>query len=110
MATETPPAIPLAEQATPSLKPQEISFTLPKAFHTTAHVHLNFLDHCAMVFLATSSPGDSGGSIKPMGSFVYAMPDVSTLPVYFGILCHILSEGIVILSYHTIWKFYGIIV
>ncbi|KAG0158389.1 20S proteasome chaperone domain-containing protein [Penicillium digitatum] len=28
-----------------------------------------------MVFLATSSPGDSGGSVKPMGSFVYAMPD-----------------------------------
>ncbi|CAI7600427.1 unnamed protein product [Penicillium viridicatum] len=75
MATEAPPAVPLAELATPSVKPQEISFTLPKALHTTAHVHLNFLGHCAMVFLATSSPGDSGGSIKPMGSFVYAMPD-----------------------------------
>ncbi|KGO70301.1 hypothetical protein PITC_097000 [Penicillium italicum] len=75
MATEVPPAVPLAELATPSVKPQEISFTLPKAFHTTAHVHLNFLDHCVMVFLATSSPSDSGGSIKPMGSFVYAMPD-----------------------------------
>ncbi|KAJ5488356.1 hypothetical protein LT330_010531 [Penicillium expansum] len=75
MATEAPPAVPVAEIAAPSVKPQEISFTLPKAFHTTAHVHLNFLGHCAMVFLATSSPGDSGGSIKPMGSFVYAMPD-----------------------------------
>ncbi|KAJ5945361.1 hypothetical protein N7516_005529 [Penicillium verrucosum] len=75
MATEAPPAVPLPELATPSVKPQEISFTLPKALHTTAHVHLNFLGHCAMVFLATSSPGDSGGSIKPMGSFVYAMPD-----------------------------------
>ena len=89
MATEAPPAVPLAELATPSVKPQEISFTLPKALHTTAHVHLNFLGHCAMVFLATSSPGDSGGSIKPMGSFVYAMPDVSTLSAKFGILCHI---------------------
>lgn len=89
MATEAPPAVPLAELATPSVKPQEISFTLPKALHTTAHVHLNFLGHCAMVFLATSSPGDSGGSIKPMGSFVYAMPDVSTLSTKFGILCHI---------------------
>jgi hypothetical protein len=77
MASEVAPADPSAELATPSVKPQEISFTLPKALHTTAHVHLNFLGHCAMVFLATSSPGDSGGSIKPMGSFVYAMPDVS---------------------------------
>ncbi|CAG8908666.1 unnamed protein product [Penicillium egyptiacum] len=75
MATNAPPAVALAELATPSVKPQEISFTLPKALHATAHVHLNFLGNCAMVFLATSSPGDSGGSIKPMGSFVYAMPD-----------------------------------
>ncbi|KAJ5682875.1 hypothetical protein N7462_006040 [Penicillium macrosclerotiorum] len=28
-----------------------------------------------MVFLTTSTPGDSAGSSKPMGSFVYAMPD-----------------------------------
>jgi pentose-5-phosphate-3-epimerase len=74
MATEA--GIPHPELTLPSVKAQEVSFTLPKALHTTAHVHLNFLDHCAMVFLATSSPGD-GGSIKPMGSFVYAMPDVS---------------------------------
>lgn len=76
MATEN--AIPQPELTAPTVKPTEVSFTLPKAFHTTAHVHLNFLGHCAMVFLATSSPADSGGSIKPMGSFVYAMPDVST--------------------------------
>ncbi|KAJ5458617.1 hypothetical protein N7475_010005 [Penicillium sp. IBT 31633x] len=75
MTTEAPPAISAAELTAPSIKPQEVSFTLPKALHTTAHVHLNFLGHCAMVFLATSTPGDSGGSIKPMGSFVYAMPD-----------------------------------
>ncbi|CAG8012014.1 unnamed protein product [Penicillium nalgiovense] len=103
MATETPPAVPSAQLATPSVKPQEISFTLPKALHTTAHVHLNFLGHCAMVFLATSSPGDSGGSIKPMGSFVYAMPDVSTLPVNFIMLCHISSEGNAILPRHSTW-------
>ncbi|THC90015.1 hypothetical protein EYZ11_010529 [Aspergillus tanneri] len=55
--------------------PQEISFPLPKALHTTAHIHLTILDTCATVFLATSTPGDSGGTLKPMGSFVYAMPD-----------------------------------
>ena len=110
MATEAPPAVPLAELATPSVKPQEISFTLPKALHTTAHVHLNFLGHCAMVFLATSSPGDSGGSIKPMGSFVYAMPDVSTLSAKFGILCHHSSKHNMIFLYHTVWTRDGIVV
>ncbi|CAG7990242.1 unnamed protein product [Penicillium olsonii] len=72
MASE---AIPQTEMTTPTVNPQEVSFTFPKALHTTAHVHLNFMAHCAMVFLATSSPAESGGSIKPMGSFVYAMPD-----------------------------------
>lgn len=65
------------ERVTPSLKPQEISFPLPRALHTTGHVHLTVLAHCATVFLSTSTPGDSSGSIKPLGSFVYAMPDVS---------------------------------
>ncbi|KAJ5312044.1 hypothetical protein PENANT_c022G01964 [Penicillium antarcticum] len=75
LATEMPTAIPQPELTPPSVKPRELSFTLPRALHTTAHVHLNFMNHCATVFLATSTPGDSGGSIKPMGSFVYAMPD-----------------------------------
>lgn len=78
METVPPPAIPQPELVDPSFTPQEISFPLPKALHTTAHVHLSFLDHCAMVFLSTSTPGDSAGSVKPLGSFVYAMPDVST--------------------------------
>lgn len=81
MATDMPAAIPQAELTSPSVKPRELSFTLPRALHTTAHVHLNFMNHCATVFLATSTPGDSGGSIKPMGSFVYAMPDVSILNI-----------------------------
>lgn len=59
--------------------PHEISFPLPKALHTTAHIHLTRLDTCTTVFLATSTPGDSGGTMKPMGSFVYAMPDVSRI-------------------------------
>jgi len=67
------------QRVSPDLKPKEISFPLPKALHTTGHVHLTFLGHCATIFLATSTPGDSAGSIKPLGSFVYAMPDVSSL-------------------------------
>ncbi|KAL4917779.1 hypothetical protein BDW62DRAFT_201337 [Aspergillus aurantiobrunneus] len=55
--------------------PMELSFPLPKALYTTAHIHLTMLDTCTMVFLATSTSGDSTGSVKPMGSFIYAMPD-----------------------------------
>lgn len=87
METVTPPSFPQAEPADPSFKPQEISFSLPKALHTTAHVHLTFLDNCAMVFLATSTPGDSGGTVKPLGSFVYAMPDVSFHLDVFPYIC-----------------------
>lgn len=71
------------ERVTPALKPQEISFPLPRALHTTGHVHLTVLAHCATVFLSTSTPGDSTGSIKPLGSFVYAMPDVSLQSFWF---------------------------
>ncbi|KAL4809209.1 hypothetical protein BDV18DRAFT_156967 [Aspergillus unguis] len=55
--------------------PTELSFPLPKALHTTAHIHLTTLETCTMVFLATSTAGDSSGSTKPMGSFIYTMPD-----------------------------------
>ncbi|KAJ5226381.1 hypothetical protein N7468_007606 [Penicillium chermesinum] len=68
-------AIPQTELVPPGFKPQEISFALPKALHTTAHIHLTALERCATVFITTSTPGDSAGSFKPLGSFVYAMPD-----------------------------------
>ncbi|KAL3492848.1 hypothetical protein BJX62DRAFT_202040 [Aspergillus germanicus] len=61
--------------STQPARPMELSFPLPNALHTTAHIHLTVLDSCTMVFLATSTPGDSAGSVKPMGSFIYAMPD-----------------------------------
>ncbi|KAJ5099903.1 hypothetical protein N7532_006904 [Penicillium argentinense] len=75
MATEAASEIPQTERVLPSFKPQQLSFPLPKALHTTGHIHLSFLGHCVMVFLATSTPGDSAGSVKSLGSFVYAMPD-----------------------------------
>ncbi|KAE8160712.1 hypothetical protein BDV40DRAFT_289917 [Aspergillus tamarii] len=76
MATAVEASIPpQVENLAPHAKPQELSFPLPKALHTTAHIHLTLLGTCATVFLATSTPGDSAGSVKPMGSFVYAMPD-----------------------------------
>ncbi|KAL1963667.1 hypothetical protein VTN77DRAFT_7988 [Rasamsonia byssochlamydoides] len=82
METEsTPtPTVPHVEPATPSLQPLEISFPLPKTPYTTLHIHLTFLATSTMVFLSTTTTGDSGGggaggTLKPMGSFVYAMPD-----------------------------------
>ncbi|KAB8230101.1 hypothetical protein BDV23DRAFT_156407 [Aspergillus alliaceus] len=76
MATAAEAAMPpQVANVAPHVKPQELSFPLPKALHTTAHIQLTVLDTCAMVFLATSTPGDSAGSVKPMGSFIYAMPD-----------------------------------
>ncbi|KAF7593288.1 hypothetical protein BBP40_011747 [Aspergillus hancockii] len=65
----------IVENVAPQVQPQEISFPFPKALHTNAHIHLTLFDTCATVFLATSTPGDSAGSVKPMGSFIYAMPD-----------------------------------
>ena len=83
------PIPPQVENVAPHAKPQEFSFPLPKALHTTAHIHLTFLDTCTTVFLATSTPGDSAGSVKPMGSFVYAMPDVSA---FFLLIINFLSD------------------
>lgn len=74
-------ALPQTELVSTDLKPQEISFALPKALHTTAHIHLTVLERCATVYITTSTPGDSAGSVKPLGSFVYAMPDVSPSPL-----------------------------
>ncbi|KAL1979204.1 hypothetical protein VTN96DRAFT_6515 [Rasamsonia emersonii] len=79
METESPtPTVPHVEPATPSLHPLEISFPLPKTPYTTLHIHLTFLATSTMVFLSTTTTGESGGeggTLKPMGSFVYAMPD-----------------------------------
>lgn len=65
------------ESVPPQLQPKELSFPLPKALHTTAHVHLTVLETCVMVLVTASTPGETLGSTRPMGSFVYAMPDVS---------------------------------
>ncbi|KAI9372418.1 hypothetical protein BJX61DRAFT_448888 [Aspergillus egyptiacus] len=61
----------------PQSRPIELSLPLPKAIHTTAQIHLTRLATCTMVFLATSTVGDTSasGTTQPMGSFVYAMPD-----------------------------------
>lgn len=70
-----PSPIPSVENV-PSLEPLEISLPLPKSPHTTLHTHLTFLATSVMVFICTTVPGNEGGTLNSMGSFVYAMPDV----------------------------------
>lgn len=77
-------SIPPVKQICPHIKPEEISFPLPKSLYTTAHIHLTFLDTSVMVFLTTTTVGgNSAGSVKPMGSFIYAMPDVRSTATSF---------------------------
>ncbi|EXJ92169.1 hypothetical protein A1O3_00719 [Capronia epimyces CBS 606.96] len=60
----------------PSFKPCDISFPLPKHPHLHFHAHLTRLGQCTMVHLTTTDIGDSETSLPPLGSFVYAMPDM----------------------------------
>lgn len=60
----------------PGSKAVEISFPLPKAPHVTLHGHLWFDTGYTMVHLTTSDIGEASGSQAPLGSFVYAMPNV----------------------------------
>ena len=60
----------------PSFSPVEISFPLPKHPHLKFHAHLSFLGKCNIIHLTTTDLDLSDSSLPPMGSFVYAMPDV----------------------------------
>lgn len=60
----------------PSVKPIELSFPLPKAPETKIHVHLTINTTSIVLFLTTVYGGDIPTG-APLGSFVYALPDVS---------------------------------
>ncbi|OJD13761.1 hypothetical protein AJ78_05811 [Emergomyces pasteurianus Ep9510] len=61
-------------EVSPVVAPIQLSFRAPKSLYTTVHIHLTFFATSTLLFLTTSSVGESSTS-KPMGSFVYAMPD-----------------------------------
>lgn len=63
---------------TPS-KSLQLALPLPKNPHLTIHAHLTFFKTNTMLFVTTSTIGGSEG-LTPMGSFVYAMPNVISLP------------------------------
>lgn len=51
------------------------STPLPRALDTQIHVRLTTRDKCLMLFVTTAGT-DEGEALAPMGSFVYAVPDV----------------------------------
>jgi hypothetical protein len=63
----------------PTIKPLELSFPLPKNPHTILQAHLTFFETSIMLFLTTNTIGESS-TLAPMGSFVYAMPNVCESP------------------------------
>jgi len=60
----------------PSVELVELSFPLPKAPETKIHVHLTINATSIVLFLTTVYEGDIPTG-APLGSFVYALPDVS---------------------------------
>jgi Proteasome assembly chaperone 4 len=61
-------------------KSLQLALPLPKIPRMTIHLHLTFFATTTMVFLTTTASGDHEAS-TPMGSFVYAMPNVPHLPL-----------------------------
>lgn len=56
--------------------PIEVSFPLPKAPHTNIHLQLTNNGPNLLLFLTSSTPESTTSSV--LGSFVYAMPNVSS--------------------------------
>ena len=59
----------------PLARPIELSFALPKAPETKIYLHLTIRETSLLLFLTTAMNGDTS-TAAPLGSFVYALPDV----------------------------------
>ena len=65
----------------PISAPIELAFGLPKAPQTKIHLRLTITPTSILLLLTTVYQGET--STKPaLGSFVYALPDVSALAIY----------------------------
>ncbi|KAI5284707.1 hypothetical protein KEM54_001127 [Ascosphaera aggregata] len=62
-------------QSSQSLLPVELSFRAPKALDGRIHLHMTALAAATILFITSTSYGDSGAVNKPLGSFVCAIPD-----------------------------------
>lgn len=56
--------------------PVELAFDVPGSADLRINLHVSILATTVLLFLSSSS-AESGPTAVPMGSFVYAMPDVS---------------------------------
>ncbi|KAF2087123.1 hypothetical protein K490DRAFT_7522, partial [Saccharata proteae CBS 121410] len=56
--------------------PIQLSFPLPRASQTRIQIHLTLHAKAIVLFLTTTSPDFDAGA-APMGSFVYAMPNLT---------------------------------
>lgn len=65
----------LSQLETPEI-PIELSFPLPKAPETLIHIHLTINSTSLLLFLTTSVGGDASTPAS-LGTFIYALPDVS---------------------------------
>lgn len=55
--------------------PIQFSFPLPRSLDTRIYLHLTVKAKAILLFLTTASAEEAGGP-TPLGSFVYALPDV----------------------------------
>jgi hypothetical protein len=58
--------------------PIQLSFPLPRSLDTRVFLHLTVKPKAVVLFLTTASM-EEAGSPSPLGSFVYALPDVRCL-------------------------------
>lgn len=56
--------------------PMQLSFPLPRSLDTRIYIHLTLQAKSILLFLTTATADDASNP-PPMGSFVYALPDVS---------------------------------
>ena len=59
-----------------STKTKEVSLPLPKSLDTRIYVRVSQLEKASVILLSTATAEELGTAV-PMGSFVYALPDVS---------------------------------
>ena len=64
-----------AGMARPLSRPIELSFPLPKSPDTRIYLQLTIQTTSILLFLTTAMNGDTS-TAAPLGSFVYALPDV----------------------------------
>lgn len=65
----------LSDSIPPSTVPRQLSFLLPRTHSTTVHLHMTLSTHSLVLFLTSQTP-ETSSQKAPLGSFVYALPDV----------------------------------